>query len=422
MAATDKENNALDNSTVNLSTWAERNFGKPIQPIRHRTSQPKALAEKETARLKSEKMRENAKALQTEVKTLHAFLEKAINDLATKYKKKKSYISTLVHAKSTLKAKRAPNLKNALLHRKAREVNQDRPNGERLSLLEIQKMVDDDKDIENISEEQKNELIKDLKAYRELKQTGSRASSLSVAQDVRQTMQRITIEVSHLHLRTGTCSVLFVSKSHIDDQTIPGWAATGESASFFLDVLRVDVWDVLRKYEQWVCSKDQSKAKTDTFKAIRSECTTIITEGLRQILKSDNVMMNYVNYEKVIIQKHHVKLVGWPKNVKFVTPANLSSVDEVRTLRHALKSNECHWVQLSEAEVGENMASIAEREAAGEQVGRKRKQRSDKGKPKQRKKSAGSGATRLATSSKFKSKALLSDTEGEESDRGSESP
>lgn len=136
--------------------------------------------------------------------------------------------------------------------------------------------------------------------------------------------------------------------------------------------------------------------------------------------------MNYVNYEKVIIQKHHVKLAGWPKNVKFVTPANLSSVDDVRTLRHALKSNECHWVQLSEAEVKENMDSIAKREAAGEQVGRKRKLRSDKGKPKPRtKKSADSGATRtshLVTSSKFKSKALLSDTEGEESDRGSESP
>jgi hypothetical protein len=137
-------------------------------------------------------------------------------------------------------------------------------------------MVDNDKDIENISEEQKNKLLEDLKAYRELKQTGSRASSLSVAQDVRQTMQRITIEVSvlrrredqfltlaqlqHLHLRTGSCSVLFVSKSHIDDQTIPGWVATGESASFFLDVLKVDVWDVLRKYEQWVCSKDQSES------------------------------------------------------------------------------------------------------------------------------------------------------------------
>ena len=105
-----------------------------------------------------------------------------------------------------------------------------------------------------------------------------------------------------------------------------------------------------------------------------------------QILKSDNVMMNYLNYNKSIIQKHHVKLVGWPKNIKFITPANLSSVDEVRALIHALKSEECRWVSLSTADVEEHMASIVACEAAGEQIGRKRKQRSDKGMP--RKKSA----------------------------------
>ena len=146
-----------------------------------------------------------------------------------------------------------------------------------------------------------------------------------------------------------------------------------------------------------------------------------------QILKSDNVVMNYVNYEKAVIQKHHVKLVGWPKNVKFVTPANLSCVDEVRALKHALKSNECHWVRLSGSDVEEHMSSIAEREAAGEHVGRKRKQRSDKGKP--RKKSAAgaslptpsSSSGGQANMSKFKSKPVLSDTDGEESDHGSES-
>ena len=66
------------------------------------------------------------------------------------------------------------------------------------------------------------------------------------------------MQLQHLYLQTRTCSVLLVAKSHIDDQTIPGWAAMGESAFFFLDVLKMDVWDILRKYKQWVCSKDQS--------------------------------------------------------------------------------------------------------------------------------------------------------------------
>ena len=109
---------------LSQSTWAERNPGKPIQPVRHRPPRPLTHAEQETNKMRSEKIRENAKALQTDVKALHAFIEKSIRELAAKHKRKRTYISVLVHAKSTLKAKRAPNLKNALLHRKAKELNQ----------------------------------------------------------------------------------------------------------------------------------------------------------------------------------------------------------------------------------------------------------------------------------------------------------
>lgn len=150
--------------------------------------------------------------------------------------------------------------------------------------------------------------------------------------------------------------------------------------------------------------------------------------------------MNYMNYDKAIIQKHHIKLIGWPKNVKFVTPANLSSIDEVRTLRHVLKSNECRWVRLSQAEVDEHMATIVEREAAGEQVGRKRKQHSDKGKsrkkatnteqqvngsegnqpssqqPEEQVASRRSGRlARSGRTSKYKSKAVLSESGSDDS-------
>ncbi|KAM6488896.1 hypothetical protein JOM56_001311 [Amanita muscaria] len=438
--------NPINGSTP--STWAARNPGKPILPIRHRPNRPKTQAERETEKMRNEKSQENAKSLQTEVRALHTFLDKAVGELSVKFKKKRSYILTLVHAKSTLKAKRKPNLKNALLHRKAKEVNQGRLDGERLSLVQIQKLIDKEHCLDDISEEQKHELINELQVYRELKQTGSRATSLSAAQDVRQTMQRLSVELQHLFLRTGTCTVLLVSKSHIDDQSIPGWIATGESGSFFIDVLKQDVWDVVRKYEQWVCSRDQTAPKIDSFKKMRSECISLINEGLRQISKQpDTVMMNYVNYDKAIIQKYHVKLIGWPTTIKFMTPANLSSTDDVRKLRNALKTKTCHWIHLSEMEVDEHMTSIAEREAAGEQVGRKRKQRADKGKP--RKKTAqkqtvsgdtqsqepspsgdsgstsmsGNSASAAANStstirrtSKYKSKAVLSDTDNEDSE------
>lgn len=94
--------------------------------------------------------------------------------------------------------------------------------------------------------------------------------------------------------------------------------------------------------------------------------------------------MNYVNYDKSIVQKYRVKIVRWPENVKFTNPASLASMDELRQLRQALRTHDCHWVKITEREVRLHMESIKEREAGSESVGRKRKQRSDKGKPRKK--------------------------------------
>jgi hypothetical protein len=90
--------------------------------------------------------------------------------------------------------------------------------------------------------------------------------------------------------------------------------------------------------------------------------------------------MSYVNYERDIVTKYKVKLTGWPPTVKFASPSEIGTVDDIRLLRQALKVGDCKWMvqtrrqQLAHAEV------LAARVAAGEVVGKKRKQRSDKGK------------------------------------------
>ena len=94
--------------------------------------------------------------------------------------------------------------------------------------------------------------------------------------------------------------------------------------------------------------------------------------------------MNYVNYDKSIVQKYRVKIVRWPENVKFTNPASLASMDELRQLRQALRTHDCHWVKITEREVRLHMESIKEWEAGGESVSRKWKQRSDKGKPRKK--------------------------------------
>ena len=90
--------------------------------------------------------------------------------------------------------------------------------------------------------------------------------------------------------------------------------------------------------------------------------------------------MCYVKYDRDIVSKHKVKIVGWPKAVKFANPSEIGTVDEIRKLCQALKVGECMWVAQSRRQQAAHTEMLATRVAAGELVVKKRKQRSDKGK------------------------------------------
>lgn len=88
--------------------------------------------------------------------------------------------------------------------------------------------------------------------------------------------------------------------------------------------------------------------------------------------------MNYVNYDNQVVQKYQCKIIGWTFN-KFISPFDINTVDDLRTLRDALRCGACFWVRMTKAEVSKHAADLVLRETAGEVIGKKRKQRSDKG-------------------------------------------
>jgi len=94
--------------------------------------------------------------------------------------------------------------------------------------------------------------------------------------------------------------------------------------------------------------------------------------------------MNYQNYDMQVIQKFQVKLVGWTYN-KFISPFQIYTIDDVRTLVQALRCGRCHWVRMTAAEVTKHAGNIEARKAGGETVGKRWKVRSDLGSKKPRK-------------------------------------
>ena len=69
-------------------------------------------------------MKENSEALLKEVKDFHMLRDKMVQDLAVKFRKKEEHIRVLLCSESTLKTTRKPNIKNAIIHKKAKELNE----------------------------------------------------------------------------------------------------------------------------------------------------------------------------------------------------------------------------------------------------------------------------------------------------------
>jgi hypothetical protein len=97
------------------------------------------------------------------------------------------------------------------------------------------------------------------------------------------------------------------------------------------------------------------------------------------ILCRQGIAMSYTRYDVDIVQKLHVKLVGWPAGLTFASPSLIGTVGDVKILREALQTQECKWVTLSQRQREEHVAKLTAMTAAGTPSIKKRKQRSDKG-------------------------------------------
>lgn len=91
-----------------------------------------------------------------------------------------------------------------------------------------------------------------------------------------------------------------------------------------------------------------------------------------------SVAMNYQNYDTQIILRLGVKLVGWTHHI-LVSPYEIYTINDLRTLHDALVCGACFWMRLSKREMTKHKADIEKRELAEEIVKKKRKERSNKG-------------------------------------------
>lgn len=59
--------------------------------------------------------------------------------------------------------------------------------------------------------------------------------------------------------RNGTYAFALATRGHINDRAVPTWVASDESVDFIRECLKMDVADLLRKFELWAVNRKRGE-------------------------------------------------------------------------------------------------------------------------------------------------------------------
>jgi hypothetical protein len=204
------------------------------------------------------------------------------------------------------------------------------------------------------------------------------------------------------------------SRGSIADPTQPEiLQSSGDPARFFLEVLNLDVYDVLRKFELWAVNQGESMdivysamfsltydhesdaTERENRNSLRSEVSKLVLKKLRkryfimanlclslyigEATGHKNITMSYEKYNTMIVRQHYIRIHGWPAEIPFNVSKITSSAD-LRFLRDSLQQGAIRWVRLTAAEKQELLTSYPEeRPTAAKRKARKSGKGTDQG-------------------------------------------
>ncbi|KIO02919.1 hypothetical protein M404DRAFT_956122 [Pisolithus tinctorius Marx 270] len=269
-------------------------------------------------------------------------LNDAIQSLANEFEMKVQAVAT-THNVTSEKVKkllgghkyyqnpRSTQLANAIIHDKANEVNEGRARGEKLSLQQIRELARAAPKYQDMTQDEKDELLRALMEYRTLKNVSVRATNSAVARDAQSTLEHVFKILDGLALHTGIYACLFATHGHVYDSSQPFWYGTDNVMDFWEDVMDLEPDEIVRKLEQWACMH----GKTPDMRVYTG------------VVAKKKIRINFVNFEVAIKEKYGIELLGWPESVPFQSPHATTNAEHLRTLCDALKAGTCHWAYMS---------------------------------------------------------------------------
>ncbi|KAJ7685781.1 hypothetical protein DFH06DRAFT_1358485 [Mycena polygramma] len=355
------------------SAHASRNPTKPVQQPRARARGALSEAAKASRALKTELRLENDRALEKRFAEIFARREEHIVNLAKEFDRGEGYIRKVLENGARYTGKRAPSLKNAIMHHLSKKA---RENGEASNVRDLDLTGEDYENFKNsLSEKEKQAFIDELVADKDIKAHGVRATNRAMAMDAQQNSAQIGRVFVDLHTRTDVRGWAMFSRGHPDDPVMPSFVDSGDARLFFQEVLDISYLDVVRRFELWSINRDKAKKARNDIDFLRKDMSERVVTDLVKATGDKRAEMSWTNYLIDIVHRYGVELAGWPSKVPMARPSKIPAED-VRSIHEKLEKGAIHWVVLTNEqrdEVAQEVEALRDSGAGKKQ----RKTRSD---------------------------------------------
>ncbi|KAI6139514.1 hypothetical protein BKA82DRAFT_4517618 [Pisolithus tinctorius] len=363
----------------NKSTWATQNPGQPVmQP-----HQPLSTVEKDhcsahaaSRQISAAQRRDRDTLLNDAIQSLANEFEMKVQAVATTHNITSEKVKKLLGSHKYYQNPRSTQLANAIIHDKANEVNEGRARGEKLSLQQIRELARADPKYQDMTQDEKDELLHALTEYRTLKNVSVRATNSAAARNAQSTLEHVFKILDGLALHTGIYACLFATRGHVYDSSQPFWYGTDNVMDFWEDVMDLEPDEIVRKLEQWACMHGKNIEEHNSVEGMQQMCARILNSGLREY---SFYLLTAPDMHVAIKEKYGIELLGWPESVPFQSPRATTNAEHLHTLRDVLKAGTCRWAYMSTQQRMQHTDRLKERRIAGEAVGKPRKKRSDAG-------------------------------------------
>ncbi|KAF7973476.1 hypothetical protein HWV62_15080 [Athelia sp. TMB] len=387
-ASQPREDPSFNNTDAdNFTTHASRHPDKPvIEPAGRKLDAETKARYKSNGKANKKQEAELGKDIAEEA----ANRAKRVKALADKHFKTVHYINALLNVPRVVKAKgNEVNVGNVLFKQFAQEANANLPPGSKKKLPELKRMMAESDDPRWKTVGKTEEELAWLKQVgqeeRDSKSISVRKNNRAAAKLADNKINLVDRELKSMEAQAGTVHLAFITRGHCDDSVKPMVIGSSVGFQFCNDILGTDGWDVLRKLDVFAIAAGNGNFRNETAASIRKEIVSAIMTGLIGVTGSSNISMNYLNYDKAIVEKWRVKIFNWPEDIPMVSPSEIMVIDDLRRLRESWRVGTTCWNEITRAEAEEHKRQVEERRANGEKIGKARKERADKGVPRKRK-------------------------------------